>query len=601
MSIALAVRDRADGHWDNFTQGPVTLGERAALRVTLRPENPCGGVRLLVGDVPVSSTAWEDRTESRPRGFGFPPYEWVCVGKFLRDWVGETELTAEYLDGLDWKPLGTLGPILVQPERLRPEEFAALCDAVAEQSADLLTDIYGKTRLGRPGFNDRSSIGSLARLRQVLDQLAAALGEIARQPAYRLRTVRVREPALPGQAIGSLTLDEALVDPSLVGRRGGRVIFREQVREKASPHFALAENQLLADFLAFLRQQLGDLRSSLRSEVAWREAQRAVRDRPNPSGGLSWWESEDLPRIEEGSRLLRQCEGLEQEINRLARLPFLPPGEALSELPPSTPLVRSHRAYGSAYRVVAEHFAGHSLRLDAQHLVTRSRSVPVLYEWWCALDVLRVLRSLLAPVGVDVGRRLASDPGRYVVDFTSDQSLEFRDDVGRRVHFRYQPAYRPAGEDRPYGLLGRGAMRTPDLAIEIFPIGDSLVPELIIVLDAKYTSAPHLAKLDELKLKYDRIGEYRTGRVLSRQVWALVPTPARAPISTPAWAADCTVDNAAVIHAEFDIRSFATGVLHAAPLTGPGKPPLDGLLRHLFLRAGVQVCGDEAAAAGEGI
>ena len=48
-------------------------------------------------------------------------------------------------------------------------------------------------------------------------------------------------------------------------------------------------------------------------------------------------------------------------------------------------------------------------------------------------------------------------------------------------------------------------------------------PELIIVLDAKYSSEAHTVKLDEFSRKYGKIGVFRTGRVLSRQVWAMTP------------------------------------------------------------------------------
>src|SRR5205085_10001328 len=109
------------------------------------------------------------------------------------------------------------------------------------------------------------------------EHLAAALNEIARQPAYRLKARHVREPALPGQSVSDLTLEEACLDPGLAVSVGGRVRFREQVREVASQSYRLAENHLIADFLAFLRQQLADLRAGLRSEIAWREAQRPFR------------------------------------------------------------------------------------------------------------------------------------------------------------------------------------------------------------------------------------------------------------------------------------------------------------------------------------
>jgi hypothetical protein len=592
VSLTLEIRNPATGIWNPPAEEPIRLGERARLRLTAVAPASAVEVRLYVGDVLMASSLWEDQAEYHLRKQAYPAGSYFVMGKFLRDWVGQTDLRLDCLDAGEWQTIERVGPIFVEPERLRLDEYEALCAAVAAESADLLADVYGKTGLSanRAGRGATGPAVVLQRVRLALEHLAAALNDIARQPAYRLRTARSREPAVPGQAVSELTLEEACADPGLAVAVAGRVRFREQIREVAGLTYRLPENQLLADFLAFLRQQLGDLRTGLRAEAAWRAAQRSYRDRPGPGGAPSWWESEDRPRIEECVRLIRQADAVEGEVNRLARYRFLPPGEPLTVLPASTPLVRSHRAYGSAYRVIAEHFAGHHLRTDPGHLVTRARSLPVLYEWWCALEVIRVVRGCFDPAGGSgFGRRLEADQGKYVVEFAPNQSLDFADAGGRLLRVRYQPAYLPPGDGRLVGLLGRGAVRTPDVAIEVFDAGNSDVPALIIVLDAKYTSAPHPVKLDSVKLKYDRIGEFGTGRVLGRQVWALVPgRPVRGGWSSRGWPDECTADNAGVFADAFDVGSSAVGVVHAAPLIGPGYSAVELLLRHLFQRCGLK-------------
>jgi len=592
VSLTLEIRNPATGVWHTADEEPLRLGERARLRLTAVAPAAAVEARLYVGDVLIASSLWEDQTEYHLRKQSYPTGSFFVIGKLLRDWVGQTDLRMDYFEAGEWRTADRVGPIYVEPERLRLDEFEALCAAVAAESEDLLADVYGKTGLSasRVGRGASGPMVVLQKVRLALEHLAAALNDIARQPAYRLRTARSREPAVPGQAVSALTLEEACADPGLAVAVGGRVRFREHVREVAGLNYRLPENQLLADFLAFLRQQLADLRTGLTAEVAWREAQRPYRDRPGPGGAPSWWESEDRPRIEECRRLIRQSNAVESEVNRLARYRFLPPGEPLSVLPASTPLVRSHRAYGSAYRVIAEHVAGHNLRTDPGYLVTRARSLPVLYEWWCALEVIRIVRACFeAAGGAGFGRRLETDPGKYVVEFAPDQSLDYTDAAGRLVRLRYQPAYLPPGEGRLVGLLGRGAVRTPDLAIEVYDLGNSVVPALIIVLDAKYTSAPHPVKLDSVKLKYDRIGEYQTGRVLGRQVWALVPGRPLRPVGTGrGWPDECTADNVGVFSDAFDIGSSVVGVVHAAPLIGPGYSAVEMLLRHLFQRCGLE-------------
>jgi hypothetical protein len=181
-----------------------------------------------------------------------------------------------------------------------------------------------------------------------------------------------------------------------------------------------------------------------------------------------------------------------------------------------------------------------------------------------------------------------------VVEFTPDQAADFEDETGRLVRLRYVPSYRPehASGGLAYGLLSPEEERTPDIALEVFPSAnrDAAVPELIIVFDAKYTSMPHIRKLEEVRLKYSKIGLFETGHVLSRQVWALVPSaPYQSRITGPEWSAQCTIDNSGFWSENYDMMSSTTGVIQAKPRLAMSRPPLEGLLRLILRRAGVAV------------
>lgn len=206
---------------------------------------------------------------------------------------------------------------------------------------------------------------------------------------------------------------------------------------------------------------------------------------------------------------------MQMELHRLSHYPFLPRGAELREIPQSTPLLRSHRAYSSAFKTVLSHFKSFRVRLGEDHLLTRGKSLPVLYEWWCALEVLRILQAcLLQCENQPRGRgspfqRLESERTRFVVEFTPDQAVDFEDDGGRLVRLRYIPCYRaePHSGGLAYGLLSPEEERTPDIALEVFQAGDRAnpVPELIIVFDAKYSMAPHMKKLEEVReIRQDR-------------------------------------------------------------------------------------------------
>jgi hypothetical protein len=606
---------------------PQELSESCDLQFVLVPEKSDGwgmqfDARVLIGNVPVASSLEKDRPdfvlrigEDEDGGEHF-----YCFGRMLRDWAGQTELSVEV------RPHSEPGFYLVEPEheepwktvlsadlyisagKLEQEAFEALCSEVADYSAGMLLDVYGKTFVNlelerRPG--ESAPVLVLQRLRQVIEQMASSLRAIARRPAYRLKTQRVREPALAELAVSDLTLDEVCVDPSLaVPVQGDRLHFREHVREVASLSFDLAENRIISGFLHFLILQVRDLRRRMEHEVHVREERREYRHRRRADGGKTWWESEDLPRIQELKSLLVIVGTMGRELAELLESPFLPPAPPLRSVPPSTPLLRHHKAYSSAFKTITMHFQAFRVQVDDKHLVLRARSLPVLYEWWCLLEVLRSLRACLRYAQVeDFGpnspfRRLAEERDRFVLEFKPDQAIDFEDATGRLVRVRYVPSYRGLATAREvYGFLAEHSERTPDIAIEIFSPGDTSggPPELIIVLDAKYSSEPHLVKLDEVNRKYGKIGVFQTGKVLSRQVWALTTMPA-AQIGSlregqPEWASFATVDNVGFWSEEFDMNSAVAGVVQARPKMPAGRPPLDSLLRLLLKRAGVVLCG----------
>jgi hypothetical protein len=348
--------------------------------------------------------------------------------------------------------------------------------------------------------------------------------------------------------------------------------------------------------------QICDLRRRLAEETRLREERRAFRNYRSEAGGRTWWEMEDLPRIEELSRLLTQLDALDREVERLRRYAFLPPGKPLRELPPATQRVRSIRPYRAAYQAIVSHFRSYRTTLDNVSLLTRAKSLPVLYEWWCALQVIRSLRGCLRPRGDPTGaaspfRRLVEERTRLVIEFAPDQQIDFEDEAGRLVRLRYQPRYTAeAGSDEDYGLLGGKGERTPDFALEIFsaPELHRAIPDVLVILDAKYTSASQQEKLEEVQLKYGKIGVFRTGRLLSRQVWALTASAAESRGPTePEWARFCTVDNRAFWSPEFDMTSPVTGTVQAKPLLPGRRSPLDNLLRLLLSRCGLRL-RDEA-------
>ena len=124
------------------------------------------------------------------------------------------------------------------------------------------------------------------------------------------------------------------------------------------------------------------------------------------------------------------------------------------------------------------------------------------------------------------------------------------------------------------------------MALEIYAPG-AAVPRLIVVLDAKYSSRPQTEKRDEVATKYAKIGDARTGRVLSRQVWALSPLAPATVTDHAGLRRHCTVDNEAFWSPEFDSGNPVCGAVQAIPVAGNSFDQLQSLIETLLRMEGV--------------
>lgn len=547
-------------------------------------------VRVLVGSVLVASSIPDDRalpmhpddSEDRPL---------ACRGYLLADWVGQTELTLEVRAGeeVGWTEILTV-PVEVVAGKLAAEQFNQLFAELQRDAAAVLLDVHGKTQIGMKAEALASSapVAVLARVRATVREMGEVLQQMARQPASRLRSQTTREQALQGQAISETTLAELCLDPNMLahGRSGLQV--REHLREHSRPDYRLPEHRTIADFAAYLVAQLADLRQRIDAEITSRESRKGWRNVTREPGQPTWWESEDLPRVEELQHFRQEVTRLRAAVEHWLALPFLSLGQPLRHEPVSTPLFRNNDIYRRVFRVMAAHFRTYRATLDTHPLMTRARSLPVLYEWWCAVRVLRILAGGLMPRGHGPDRPListllAGNERRFTIEFTSDQAMDFTDGAGHRVRFRYQPVY--GGLRGPVAVLDSGSVRTPDMALEVYMPGESM-PELIVVLDAKYSRATQREKMTEVSTKYAKIGDPRTGKVLSRQVWALTPV---APLGRgEALRGACTVDNVGFWSGDFEMAHPVNGALQMRPVGLGAFDPLRELLTVLLTRAGVQ-------------
>lgn len=567
------------------------------------PADSTPAIHVFVGSVLVASSIPADRVApidyDDANEADVPSLS--CRSKLLADWVGITQLVIEVRlgDSPHWVQVLVL-PLAVSAGKLETEQFNRLFTELERDSAAVLLDVHGKTQLGLKAVSELASsapVAVLSRVRQTVRELSALLHKIARQPASRLRVQLSREQALVGQSITDATLAEACLDPSMLGRRAGRIVFREHFREHSRPDYRMVEHQVIADFSEYLKDQLADLRQRIDIEIGDREERKRWRNFGKEVGKPTWWEAEDLPRIEELQRCRQEISQLRGMLDDWCSFPFLPPGRCLKQRPLSTLIFRNNAAYRNAFRVVAGHFLTYQATLDTHQLLTRARSLPVLYEWWSAVQVIRILSRGLTPLLHDpqaqslISSRLQQEGRRFTIEFASDQAINFTDSKGSRVRFRYQPVYKASqGAAGPaVAILDSGSIRTPDMALEVYPARPSPVdvPELVVVLDAKYSSMTQWEKMTEVSSKYSKIGDVKTGRVLSRQIWALTPVP---PTNLPpqdGLRRYCTVDNEAFWSGQFDVSNPVNGAVQMRPVVPGDFDPLGALIVSLLKLTGV--------------
>jgi hypothetical protein len=389
-------------------------------------------------------------------------------------------------------------------------------------------------------------------------------------------------------------------DTSLLTRTRSGACPRERIEMTAERDVNLPEHRALGGFLAQLHEETRELLALVDGEIR----ERLRRRRFFHGRSIRLWQAREEPRLagleearSQASRLLT----LLRELPR--RHPFLPADRVPARrLPERTKRFTQDSAYSVLYRLMRDHYHDPRRNLDHESLLLEVKSLALLWEYWTVLKVVEFLQRHLhtsAPLKSSGGifRRLTGRRTGYLVELEKDRRLEFTDEMGKRILFRYQPHYGSLAAaarshtPRRYGRLRRrGAPLEPDMALEIFGKSDDLVPEQIIILDAKFSSRPHRDLIRSL-LHYREIGEFGGGRRLARQIWALTCAPAEAgPGPDPeegretALEKAATVDNDLFFSPDFAPEGEVCGALEIHPGQEGTEEPLEQLLRRLLER-----------------
>jgi hypothetical protein len=552
-------------------------------------------VRFRVGGVSVASTAPEGSVERRlVPALGALETRGHAI--FL-DCAGHTalSLSTRWPDE-DFHTTVARWPLRVIPGKITPEELERLVEDLDSAARGVVFEAYSKAMVSlrrAAGFRPAAPPEKLERIAAILDLFGVQLARISNRPAQRLSLSPRRVLISPGDAITPETSASIAEDTSFLTRSATGVLPRERIELEAERDVSLPEHRALSGFLAAISAETREILDLLRSDIAFRLERRKLFS-SSPGGILTEREEPRLAALRALEARARLLFSRSRDLRR--RHEFLPADTPALRRPPEITKRFAHvGTYSVLYRAMREHHRSHLIDLGASEMLVGLKSLPDLWEYWVALRVIQCLqrrfRYAASPweTHESLFRRVVGFRDRYVLDLAGDRRLELVDEEGRRILFRYQPLYAPfSRRGALYGRLKRrGAPYEPDIAIEVYPAGveDARIPEHIVILDAKYSSRAHEDLLDDV-LRYRNIGDFRTGRRLVRQIWAVTnhlrdtggpPAPERggwtAPLETLV-----TVDNEAFLATEA-FEGEICGVIGVRPGPGEAGDALDLLLR----------------------
>jgi large subunit ribosomal protein MRP49 len=242
------------------------------------------------------------------------------------------------------------------------------------------------------------------------------------------------------------------------------------------------------------------------------------------------------------TRLASQAQTAATRIQYLLRLPFLAEVQPLTMSYGATHILRHEPGYRQVYRLWQQFRELPDFTADVPIMHLPIHDLPRLYEYWCHLQLARVLvaldgcvvqqQQLLAVAPVDA--TVPADHTLYTPHLCEHQPSLVLEWQGNMLALRYQPRYRPhttaatadAADiaDMPIGSLDPHT-HIPDSVVEITPLhGDE--PPVLLIVDAKYrlTTSGTLPQ-DALADAYTYLGSIgdRTGEVRVQHVALAYP------------------------------------------------------------------------------
>jgi hypothetical protein len=195
-----------------------------------------------------------------------------------------------------------------------------------------------------------------------------------------------------------------------------------------------------------------------------------------------------------------------------------------------TPLFLNRPGYQEAYAALRDAAElGDGLPLG-EALRVRYRSLSTLYEYWCFVKTVELLREREDLGAPEPREAFTVIDGLYRPELEPGQAFRFPRRGGGFVTVTYEPEFPPVGYGRAgatfRAALGTGTLR-PDITVAVEP---TAAPPAMLVLDAKSVAHFREERFWDVSDYRSRICDPETGHQPVRQVFLLHRDAGRAPL-----------------------------------------------------------------------
>jgi hypothetical protein len=250
---------------------------------------------------------------------------------------------------------------------------------------------------------------------------------------------------------------------------------------RTTPSTDIAEHRHMRRGLESIRRRASRVAEHCQSAVATYARERA-------RWGERGFESKFGGRIDALQRIARRAKDTARECGRIiAAYPFVATaGDVRGRLEP-TPIFVNRAGYREAFDTLRRMESSGPLVAEGDDIRLRFRSFPTLFEYWCFIGVVAIVRDILGPpVRDDHGFKVVDEV--YRIELEPGQSFRFRSLRGADVAVTYEPDIDPESsrdaKSRWRAAFAAAPLR-PDILVTVERPGGRAA---VLCMDAKSTA-----------------------------------------------------------------------------------------------------------------